>query len=104
LPTEVALPLVLRVGGIEGQPPAKLEIELLGPQMTSYGRLDTEIELEEPPGHQPGYEISDVFPVEVRFEVNREGNHSVEIHLEERHVSTSFFVVHLEPLRGAGHS
>jgi hypothetical protein len=96
LPTEISLPVVLRIGGIENEPAAKLRIELLGPAMSSFGELETEITLDEPQDHQPGYEISDVFPIEVRFRVERKGNHSVEILLDGKHAATAFFVVHIE--------
>jgi len=93
MPEEVSLPLLLRLGFLENEPPTELRIELYGPEMSSFGELATSLEGEPGPGHRPGDEMPMIYPLELRFWANRVGNYSAEIYADGRHQDSVFFVV-----------
>jgi len=96
LPTDVVFPVLCRVGVLENEEPAPLRIELLGPEMSSYGELETELAATPAPDHRPGDEVPAIYPIELRFAVARAGNHSAEIYTDGRHQTSVFFVVRVE--------
>jgi hypothetical protein len=93
VPAEVSLPLLLRLGFLENEPEAELRIELLGPEMSSFGELTTPISASPGLNHRPGDEVPIIYPVELLFDADREGNHSAEIYCDLRHETSVFFVV-----------
>lgn len=93
VPSEIAVPLLLRLGFLENEPAAQLRIELLGPEMSSFDELGTMVHAEPGPDHRPGDEVPIIYPVEIRFVADRTGSYSVEVFSESRHEDSVFFVV-----------
>ncbi len=92
LPTEIDLPIVCRLGLLEGEE-MDLRIELLGPGMTLLGELDTPFVGEPPAGHQPEDEIAIMQPLHLRFEAITAGTHCADIRADNRHQTSVFWVV-----------
>jgi hypothetical protein len=100
LPAELDLSVLLRLLMPEDQG-GELEVYMLGPDTTPLGDLKFTVTPNPPPGHRPGYTVSQIEALNLLFRAEAAGVYSVELYvdhnpskpLSDEHRRTLFFNV-----------
>jgi Family of unknown function (DUF6941) len=85
LPAELELTILVRLL-LEEDEEGELEVDILGPNTAVLGMLSHAMNAEPGPNHQPGYIVSQIEVLELRFISESEGTYSVELFTERAHL------------------
>jgi hypothetical protein len=101
LPILIELHILVRLSMSEGERGA-LDAHLLGPDPRERESLSFPVEADPGPHYRSGYQVTQIEPVEIRFQALHEGIYSVEIYtgaeaVTEDHRRSIFYYVRLLP-------
>lgn len=93
LPADVSLPVLFNLGLLENEE-VLFQIEMLAPDMSLLGTLDTPFVADPLPSHRPGDVVSTIEPIHLNFRAELAGNYSAEVYSDRRLLTSIFWVLH----------